>query len=1498
MPTPYPANGLYDPSFEHDACGMGFVADLHGRATHKLVDLAVQGAVNLTHRGAVNADPNTGDGAGVTLQIPHALLAPDAKRLGGVTPAPGDLGVAMVFLPHDAAQRAAARAILEEAVARTQLTLLGWRAVPTDPSVLGASALESLPGIEQLLIARPDHLAAEAFGPALYLARRRAARGFREQELDAYIVSMSERTLVYKGLMVAPQLSHFYPDLRDERTVSALALFHQRFATNTLPNWKLAQPFRFIAHNGEINTLLGNRAWMNARGPDLVSDVWGETVQELLPVLEPAGSDSQSLDEALDLLVTSGRDVLHAMMMLIPEAWENMPDLDPDVRAFFAYHAGLVEPWDGPAAVAFTDGVMAAAVMDRNGLRPARYQVTRSGVVIMGSEIGLMHLEPSEVIESGRLGPGTMIAVDTVRHRLWTNDEIKTHYATQRPYRQWVQQQMRELPLLADTNGHHDEQPPEDLVQRQALFGYTTEEFEYVIKPMARNGKEPVGSMGDDTPLSALQDDQRLLYTYFRQKFAQVTNPAIDSVRERIVMSLDTFLGPRQSLLEERPEAARLLHLPRPVLLNEDLAQVAVTAAETFGLVTLEALFPAAEGPGGLRPALDALCADAERAVDNGAGLIVLSDRGADSARAPMPMLLAVASVHQHLIRSGRRMRASLIAETGDARDVHQLACLIGYGASAVNPYLALDTLRGLYAAGEFEEISLEELILRYRQALDAGVLKIMSKMGISAVSSYHGGQIFEALGLGPDVIACAFPDTVSRIGGVNIEDIGTDALSRHGHAFPNVAMPHGGWYKYRRDGDYHANEPPVWRALHKVAQNSSLEGYEQYLELVHTRPPTTLRDLLDFQSDREPIPLYQVEDIPEITRRFSTGAMSLGALSPETHEDLARAMNSLGGRSNTGEGGEDPRRYSLDGEMRDANSKVKQVASGRFGVTPSYLAAAQELEIKIAQGSKPGEGGQLPGHKVTNYIAMLRHSTPGVELISPPPHHDIYSIEDLSQLIYDLKMVNPDAKVCVKLVAAAGVGTIAAGVAKAYADVIHISGADGGTGASPLSSLKYAGAPWELGVKETHEVLVANDLRGRVTLRTDGGFHSGRDVVMAALLGAEQYGFGTAALVALGCKMARQCHLNTCPVGIATQREDLRAHYFGKPEMLVNFLLHVGQEVRRILASLGYQSLNELIGRSDLLTQVPPRSGNRAERIDLSRLLVPVDPENTKAHHCIQPRNNREDAPLEDVILKDVAQALELGTPIERHYQVRNTDRTLGARISGRIARRYGDHGLQPGTITLHFSGSAGQSFGAFLARGLRLFLTGEANDYVGKGMSGGLIAIHAAQDAGVREDAVRVGNTVLYGATGGELYVAGYAGERFAVRNSGARAVVEGVGDHGCEYMTSGRVAVIGPTGRNFAAGMTGGIAYVLDQDGTFASRCNPDHVDVETITDRRERIALHDLINSHHRYTGSATSRALLDDWDAAIARFVKIMPRDYKRVLRERRRDEFAAATNVS
>jgi glutamate synthase (ferredoxin) len=1480
---------LYNPKHEHDACGVGFVADTSGARSHRILATAIECVTNLTHRGAISADGRTGDGAGVTTQIPYRLFTPLLERKGIRLADEADLSVGMVFLPNGAAAaRERARAIAEAALQRQGLKVLLWRTVPVDASVLGEMAARERPWIEQVLVGRPAGLSAPDYTRRLFLARKEMERRALDESIQGfYLPSLSNRTLVYKGLLVAHQLPTFYRDLRDPNYETALAVFHQRYSTNTFPNWYLAQPFRMLAHNGEINTLAGNSNWTRAREAELASEVWGGAVRELVPIIQPNGSDSSALDNLLETIVLSGRDIRHAFMMLIPEAWENMPNMPRERRAFYEYHACLSEPWDGPASMAFTDGVFVGATLDRNGLRPARYQLTRDGMIVMGSEAGMVDLDPADVVEKGRLGPGQMIGVDTAKGELLYNDEIKNAVAAQRPYGTWVKRQLLHLDSWLETRSPSDlPADPLDLQRAQALFGYTAEELEFVLKPMAAEGKEPVGSMGDDTALAVFASRPRLAYSYFKQKFAQVTNPPIDPIREELVMSLDSYLGRRRSILEETEQHARLMHLASPLMIDEEMDALRRIAEPAFHAITIPCTFDVADGPEGMATALEKLRAQAEMAVEDGATILVLSDRGISVAKAPIPMLLAVGAVHHHLIRCGKRMKASIIAETGEARDVHQIALLIGFGASAVNPYLAFATLRALVEEGNaaskdaLKGIGEEKAAENYEKAIDAGLLKIISKMGISTISGYHAAQIFEAIGLDQATLDRCFSGLDSRIGGVGLRHLAEETLQRHAAAFANgkaPALDAGSFYRYRRDGEYHAFNPDVWRQLHKAAQGGSFEDHKAYAALVNGRHPATLRDLLDFVPG-DPVPLEEVEPAEEIVKRFVATAMSLGALSPEAHGTIAIGMNRLGAKSNTGEGGENAERRAVLPNGDTANSKIKQVASARFGVTPVYLASAEEFEIKMAQGSKPGEGGQLPAFKVSATIAALRHTLPGTPLISPPPHHDIYSIEDLKQLIYDLKMVNPRARVAVKLVAEEGVGTIAAGVAKGYADTIHISGHDGGTGASPLSSIKNAGAPFELGLSETQQVLVMNDLRGRVKVRVDGGMKTARDIVIAAMLGAEEFGFGTAAAVAVGCKMARQCHLNTCPVGVATQREDLRAKFIGTPEMVVNFFMHLAHDVRETLAGLGFRSVDEIVGRTDLLRQVRAGEDPRVHLVTLSRVLKQVDPEGRRPHKHVQERNAEPgDQPLDDQILADLGDAIEFPRPVQLSYPITNRNRTVGARVAGEIAYRHGEEGLPPGNIELHFAGSAGQSFGAFTCKGMQLVLTGEANDYVAKGMGGGEVVVRPpAASSFVSHENTIVGNTVLYGATGGKLFVAGRAGERFAVRNSGALAVVEGVGDHGCEYMTEGVVVILGETGRNFGAGMSNGVAYVLDESREFPKKINPELVGLAQVTGAADIEMMETLIRRHYELTGSRRARQILDNWDAYLPLFWKAAP----------------------
>ena len=1472
---------LYRPENEHDACGVGFAVDVSGARSHSVLETGLTCVANLTHRGAVDADAKTGDGAGVQTQLPMKLLRRALEELGIRTDDDAGLAVGMVFLPQEETAADQARVIIDASLKEMGLIVFGWRTVPVDAAVLGRLAAATQPRILQVLVGCQAGMESIAFERLLYLARRVAEQRCSDQSIGGvYIVSMSSRTVIYKGLMVAHQLPEFYLDLRDPDYETALCVFHQRYSTNTLPNWFLAQPFRVLSHNGEINTLQGNRNWTKAREAELDCGAWGNRARDLVPVIQPNGSDSASLDNVAEAVMLSGRDVRHTMMMLVPEAWENMPHMPQAWRDFYEYHACVSEPWDGPASLVFTDGVFVGATLDRNGLRPARYQLTSDNLLVMGSEMGMVELEPSKIIEKGRLGPGQMIGVDTSVGRFFHNDEIKNEFSDRQPYGLWVKRQLVHLDdCVKECASAPVDEAASDVMRQQIAFGFTGEELAFVIKIMGGEGHEPVWSMGDDTPLAVLSDSKRLPSFYFKQKFAQVTNPPIDPIREELVMSLDTYLGRRRTLIQETEEHARLLHLTSPLMNDEELSRLRAIDEPAFRAVTLSVLADPSKGPEGLDAALERLCSEADQAIDGGATIIVLSDRGVAADRAPVPMLLAVGAVHHRLIESGRRMRASIIAETGEARDVHQVALLIGFGASAVNPYLVFATLRDLVTRKRLRDVDTAKAMEGYEASIDAGILKIMSKMGISTVSAYHAGQVFEAIGLNQDLLDRCFRGTVSRVSGIGFQELARDSLERHAQAFSLSApkMDEGGFYRYRRDGEYHAWNPDVIKAFHQARDSGEPDDYQAYARLVQGRPPTAVRDLLEFRTDRPPVLIEEVEPVEDIMRRFATSAMSLGALSPEAHETVAIGMNRIKGKSNTGEGGEDPRRFKPYANGDSGNSNIKQVASARFGVTPAYLASAEQIEIKMAQGSKPGEGGQLPSGKVSAQIAALRHTLPGTPLISPPPHHDIYSIEDLAQLIYDLKQANPRAHVCVKLVAEEGVGTIAAGVAKAYADVIHISGHDGGTGASPMSSIKNAGSPWELGLSETQQVLVLNDLRGRVSLRTDGGFKTGRDVIVAAMLGAEEYGFGTAAAVAVGCTMARQCHLNTCPTGVATQREDLRAKFAGTPEGVVTFFTLLAGEVREWLASLGYRSLSEIIGRSDLLGQQPAAEDPRIQRLDLGRMLADPDPSGERPRKRVQARNDRPEVALDEQIILDASEAIENGTPVKLEYKLRNVNRAVGTRLAGEIAYRYGDAGLDPGTIELQFCGSAGQSFGAFCITGMRLVLTGEANDYVGKGMAGGVIAIRPPRDVpyASHENTI-VGNTVLYGATGGWFFAAGRAGERFAVRNSGARAVIEGVGDHGCEYMTEGIVVILGETGRNFGAGMSNGAAFVLDESRDLPKKLNPELVGMQQVTAGHDVELLEQMIRRHVEATGSERGRDILENWDYYLPLFWKVAP----------------------
>ncbi len=1518
-----PQRSWYDPQFEHDGCGIGFVARINGQPSHNILLMALTALSNLEHRGAVADDAKTGDGAGVLTQIPRSLLMRELDRQG-TTINPDDLAVGMLFLPQDTTAAAVSCQIITQALTARGLTVAGWRDVPTNESALGQRALLVKPQLRQVLITRTAQMDALAYERTLYLARKDMEAAFKSQGLETYIASLSARSIVYKGLLLGSNLADFYPDLRDSTYVTALAVYHQRYSTNTFPTWDRAQPFRMLSHNGEINTLQGNVNWMRAREgtihfPAPTGD-GGYVSQPIHNIIDMDSSDSAQLDNTLELLVLGGRDIRHAMSMMVPEAWEKICDLPQSLRAFYQYHACLMEPWDGPAALTFCDGQIVGTALDRNGLRPARYLVTEDGLVVSGSEVGAFPIDERTIVHKGKLGPGQMIAVDTIAGHFYTNEEIKAMLAKRQPYEHWVAQHHRSLktlmsrldalptplPTLSDMDAGQ-------LESQQMAFGYTSEELNVILKPMLRSGQEPVGSMGDDTPAAVLSQLElgRPLFQFFKQRFAEVTNPPIDPLREDLVMSLSIGLGRRLDILQETPEHAHLLYLQTPVLTDAQLAAIRSNPDPLLRPTTIQALFPVTsamltdsqQATQGLRTAIQQLCAAAEQAVRNGAPIVIISDRGVNAEYAPIPSLLALGAVHHHLIRTGLRTYLSLVVESGEPREVHHLACLVGYGAEAVNPYLALNSVQALKrtelnvrqdgiltdaaAIATAGERQLHEAEQNFISALNKGLLKIMSKMGISPFDSYCGAQIFEAVGLAQELIDACFTNTPSRIGGISYEKLAHDVLARHQRAFGTepLKLPHPGFYKFKKGGEYHDFSPSVVHALHKAVysedalngdSHSALNGYKNYrayADMVNHRPPVEPRHLLEFVPAGPPVPLEEVEPIEAIVQRFSTAAMSHGSTSSEAHETLAIAMNRLGGMSNSGEGGEAPERFT-----DERNSRIKQVASGRFGVTPAYLASADELQIKMAQGSKPGEGGQLPGHKVSAEIARIRHTVPGVSLISPPPHHDIYSIEDLAQLIYDLKQVNANARVSVKLVATAGVGTIAAGVAKGYADGILISGHSGGTGASALSSIKNAGISWELGLAETQQTLVLNGLRGRVRLRADGGFKTGRDVVLAALLGADEYSFGTSALIAEGCVMARTCHTNNCPVGIATQREDLRARFPGKPEMVMAFFRYLAQEIREVLAELGLRSLEEAVGRTDLLRQ--RKTGiPTVDSLDLTPMLgAAASVHSQEIRHNGQPNPLPPGETLNDCLLHDAHTALSGHGSVTLHYKISNCDRTFGARLAGVIGQMYGEKGLPAHTVQVTLHGSAGQSFGAFNAPGMDLQLIGEANDYVGKGMAGGVIVVRPSEQARFRwHENVIAGNTLLYGATGGELYAAGQVGERFAVRNSGATAVVEGVGDHGCEYMTGGTVVILGQTGRNFGAGMTGGVAYVLDDTHTLALRYNPQLVRIDPLSVQDEARLL-SLLQRHAELTRSPRATEVLSHWDVYRSLFRRVMPHE--------------------
>ena len=1491
-----PAQGLYHPAHEHDACGIGFVASIKGTKSHDIIRKGIQVLLNLAHRGACGCDPETGDGAGVLIQIPHKFLARECEKLGFVLPEPGAYGVGMTFLPVEKHPRLQCEGILERIVREEGLTVLGWRDTPVYASSIGRVARASQPYIQQIFVGRPSGMDEDAFERKLYVVRKRAENEVRESGMEDaetfYIPSLSCRTIVYKGLLLASQITKFYRELADPDVTSGLCLVHQRFSTNTFPSWQRAHPYRYVAHNGEINTLRGNVNWMHARQSLLRSPLFGEDIQKLHPIIAPDGSDSANFDNAVELLMQAGRSLPHVMAMLIPEAWSGNPHMTPEKRAFYEYHACIMEPWDGPAAIAFTDGRVIGATLDRNGLRPGRYVVTEDDLVIMASEAGVLDVAAEQVKKKGRLQPGKMFLVDTVEGRIISDKEIKQKLASQQPYAQWVAENQITIDQLPEPARMHYPDA-EALLLRQRAFGYSYEDLRMILAPMATKGEEPVGSMGTDTPLACLSDKPQSLFNYFKQLFAQVTNPPIDPIREEMVMSLISYIGSERNILEEAPENCHMLKLAHPLLTNRELEKLRRVSNRDLLATTLPALFRVCDGESGLKRALDELCQRASLAVKAGYSLLILSDRGVDKDYAPIPCLLALAAVHNLLVREETRTQVALITESGEPREVMHFALLSGYGASAINPYLALESVENLAWRGELGEGVTPELAVKhFLKAVKKGLLKTFSKMGISTLQSYQGAQVFEAIGLNKDLVDAYFAGTTSRLEGIGLSVLASEAQLKHEFAFRplidfETELAVGGNYHQRVNGEYHLLNPATISKLQHAVRQESAKTFQEYTDLIDNQSASlcTLRGLMKLKKSDKPVPLEEVEPAKEIVKRFTTGAMSFGSISKEAHETLAIAMNRIGGKSNTGEGGEDEERFKPDpnGDLR--RSAVKQVASARFGVTANYLVNADELQIKMAQGAKPGEGGQLPGHKVDEVIARLRHSIAGVGLISPPPHHDIYSIEDLAQLIYDLKNVNPQARIAVKLVAEVGVGTVAAGVAKAHADVVLISGDSGGTGASPLSSIKHAGIPWELGLAEAQQVLLLNDLRSRIRVQTDGKLQTGRDVVIAALLGAEEFGFATTPLIAMGCIMMRKCHLNTCSVGIATQDPELRKRFQGQPEHVINFFFFLAEQVRQYMAEMGFRTVDEMVGRVDMLDAKEAVDHWKAKGLDFSAILYNPPVPSRVARRCVHSQDHGLDQALDHRILGQVSAALETLTPIEVKFPVRNIHRTVGTMLSGEVARRYGSAGLPVDTVRLKLNGSAGQSLGAFLAKGITLTLEGEANDYVGKGLSGGRIIVYPPRASRFApEENIIVGNVALYGATSGEVFFNGMAGERFAVRNSGATAVVEGVGDHGCEYMTNGLVLVLGACGRNFAAGMSGGIAYVLDEKMDFTEkRCNLASVDLEPVIEPRDVELVRGLVEKHFELTGSQRAKNILDNWTETLPRFIKIFPHEFKRVL---------------
>ena len=1482
--------GLYDPQFEHDNCGVGFVVHIKNHQSHQIVQQGLRLLCNLNHRGALGADRDTGDGSGIMIQIPHQFFVEECQGSGFYLPESGEYGIASIFFPQDPYARRHCGEVIESHIVEKGMDLLGWRDVPIDLGFVGKQALAAMPTMRQLFMGhrRLENYNQDRFERKLYVTRKAIRSSLKDVE-GFMITSMSSRTIVYKGMLIPHQMGDFFPDLSDSRLTSALALVHTRFPTNTFPRWDLVQPFRNLAHNGEINTLRGNINWMRGRRATLESPLY-EDISELQPIIIPRGSDSACMDNVFEFLIQSGYSLPHAMMMMVPEAWEHNPEMTPEKQAFYEFHEHLMEPWDGPASITFSNGIQIGATLDRNGLRPSRYVVTRDDLVIMGSEVGAVDVAPENIKYKGRLQPGKMFLVDTKEGRIIDDAELKSKICSAQPYSQWIRDNVIELSDLPKPTKIPDTDF-ESLLLRQKIFGYTTEDLNLLLTPMVTNGTEASGSMGDDTPLAVLSDRPRLLYDYFKQIFAQVSNPPVDAIREELVMSLTSRLGPEKNILNPGPKHARMLKLLHPILSNEQLVQIKELDKKDFRSTTLRMLFEAESGIDGFSKALKQLCNEAESAVKSGSAILVLSDRGAGKDQAPIPALLAVGAVHHHLMLKRIRYKTGIVVETGEAREIAHFCLLVSYGAGAINPYLAFETFDQMIQQKALpKELTLEKANKNYYKAIRKGMYKVFSKMGISSIQSYRGAQIFEAIGLDEDLVQNYFTSTPSRISGIGLPEIAQETLLRHESALvetpeTSVILSGGGFYNWRRRGEFHQINPVMTNTLQRAVRKNSLDAYDEFSRLVNDQAHrfSTPRSLIEFV-EGTPILLDEVEPAENIVKRFVTGAMSFGSISKESHETLAIAMNRIGARSNSGEGGEDSERFEKRANGDWPISNIKQVASGRFGVTIHYLVNCTEIQIKIAQGAKPGEGGQLPGEKVSEEIAKVRNSIPGVTLISPPPHHDIYSIEDLAQLIFDLKNANPKANVNVKLVAEAGVGTIAAGVAKAHADIITIAGHDGGTGASPLTSIKHAGVPWELGLSEAQQTLMLNHMRGRVRLQIDGQLKTGRDVAVAALLGAEEYGFATIPLIAIGCIMMRKCHLNTCPVGIATQNPELRKKFTGQPEHVINYFFFVAEELRKLMAELGFRRVDEMVGRTDMLKQRTNIKHWKAEKVNLSTILHQIPLGKGDTRFCTQKQDHGLDKQLDHKIIKESKIALQYEKAVNFSLPIFNVNRSVGTMLSSEIAKKYGAKALKDNTIHCKFLGSAGQSFGAFLAHGVTLELEGDANDYTGKGLSGGRLIIYPPKKSTFNADEnILIGNTVLYGATGGEVFFCGIAGERFAVRNSGATAVVEGVGDHGCEYMTGGNVIVLGETGKNFAAGMSGGISYVLDENQKFESNCNSEMVTLENVSDTEEKLWLRKWIERHLEYTGSVRATQLLGKWDEVLLQFVKVMPIEYRAVL---------------